>query len=111
MRVGVGVGVRVTFVGRVQGGVLLRALLLQLLHDRLLELQLAPQRLAVGLQLRDDLVALVSVRVRVRVRVSVRVAVGDRVRVRVAVRVRVSKRVNLNPNPPPNPKPKPGLPL
>ena len=94
-----------------QGGVLLRALLLQLLHDRLLELQLAPQRLAVGLQLRDDLVALVSVRVGFRVGVRVRVAVGDRVRVRVAVRVRVSKRVNLNPNPPPNPKPKPGLPL
>ena len=94
-----------------QGGVLLRALLLQLLHDRLLELQLAPQRLAVGLQLRDDLVALVSVRVGVRARVSVRAAVGDRGRVRVAVRVRVSKRVNLNPNPPPNPKPKPGLPL
>ena len=91
MRVGIGVRVRVrvTFVGRVQGGVLLRALLLQLLHDRLLELELAPQRLAVGLQLRDDLVALVRVRVGVRVRVRVRVAGGDRVRVRVMVRVRV----------------------
>ena len=109
VRVGVGVGVRVTFVGRVQGGVLLRALLLQLLHDRLLELQLAPQRLAVGLQLRDDLVALVRVRVGVRVGVRVRVRGGDRVRVRVMVRL--SKRVTPNPNPPPNPKPKPGLPL
>ena len=103
MRVRVRVRVRVTFVGRVQGGVLLRALLLQLLHDRLLELELAPQRLAVGLQLRDDLVALVRVRVGVRVRVRVRG--GDRVRVRVMVRV------TPNPNPPPNPKPKPGLPL